>query len=369
MRLARAARAAPSGDNCQPWRLHWDGERLRVRFLAERAASFYDVEHAASWVSLGAVLTNLETAAGPLGLAVRAELFPRDEFPPTVASLTLEPAPRRDDPLAAAIEARTTNRRPYARRPLPEPLRSALEAAATSPGVTLSWATGPALARVARLAAANDRFLFEHRALHAGLVRWLRWTPEEAAAVGDGLPVAALELARWERPAFRLLASWRVARAARGLGLTALLPTRTAAIYRRSAAIGLLTVAGRDRLAFVQGGRALERVWLTATRHGVAFQPITGVTFLLLRLTLGVSTGFGPAERARLERLGRALCEVFPVLADQAPAMLFRVGFAAPPSARAPRLPLEAVLRCEGSGAAADASVRGLVGGAVERRS
>ena len=50
--LVHAAALAPSGDNCQPWRFHWDGRRLRVSFLAERAESFYDVQNTASWISL-----------------------------------------------------------------------------------------------------------------------------------------------------------------------------------------------------------------------------------------------------------------------------------------------------------------------------
>src|SRR5262249_32204986 len=73
MTLATAAARAPSGDNCQPWRFRWDGTCLRIGFLPDRAESYYDVSHAASWVSLGAVFVNLRIAADGLGIRPRIE--------------------------------------------------------------------------------------------------------------------------------------------------------------------------------------------------------------------------------------------------------------------------------------------------------
>jgi hypothetical protein len=46
--LVDAASHAPSGDNCQPWRFHWDGEYIRVVFLADRGESLYDIHNVAS---------------------------------------------------------------------------------------------------------------------------------------------------------------------------------------------------------------------------------------------------------------------------------------------------------------------------------
>ena len=160
----------------------------------------------------------------------------------------------------------------------------------------------------------------------------------------DGMPAETLELAAFERLGIRLLGSWRWARVASGLGLTRLLPYRARAIYRRSAAIALLSVQGDQREDFVRGGQVLERLWLTATRHDVAFQPITGTTFLLLRRRLVGGEGLNARHRRLLDRLDGELKQVFPECATDSPIMLFRLGLASPPSGRAPRLPLERVL-------------------------
>src|SRR5438874_6005495 len=166
--LVHAAALAPSGDNCQPWRFHWDGRRLRVSFLAERAESFYDVQNTASWISLGAVLENMQIAAAPLGMDLTVELFPAAEPEHTVAVAT----PRRARPIAApladAIEARCVNRRPYQTRPLSADVRAEIDDVLSAVrGAHLSWIDASAQkGKLAALAAENDRLLFEHRALH-----------------------------------------------------------------------------------------------------------------------------------------------------------------------------------------------------------
>ena len=340
---------APSGDNCQPWRFRWDGEALRVVFLPERAESLYDVRFAASWISLGAVLTNMAVASRQLGLELEVELFPSGEAARVVTRSRFRPGPAAGDPLHPAISRRCVNRRPYRAEPVPGEIRDELLAIGSSvPRVALDWVeTAFQKRRLASLAARNDRILFENRALHDGLYRWLRWTPAEALRTRDGMPIETLELAPHERPGFRLLGSWRCARLFAALGLTRMLPARARRIYRRSGAMALLTVDGQQPEDFVRGGEVLERIWLTATLRNVAVQPITGVTFLLLRLSMAGGEGLGPAHRRLLADVEREFLEIFPGAAGRKPAMLFRLGLGPPPSGRTLRLPLEQVLSVE----------------------
>jgi hypothetical protein len=344
--IVQAGNRAPSGDNCQPWSFCWDGRVLSITFVPERAESFYDVQSVASWISLGAVLTNMALAARQGGLRTCVELFPGHDDPHVVARVAFEAAAPESDPLVEAIARRCVNRRPYRSDRLPGAFHDELMAiAGTRPGVRLSWVDSePLKARVAAVAAQNDRVLFEHRALHEGLFRWIRWSRAEAERLGDGMPVETLELSPFERPGIRLLGSWRCARLAHALGISKALPSRARAIYRRSGAIALLTVTGRAPADFVRGGEVLERIWLTATLRNVAFQPITGLTFLVLRLTLAAGEGFTPAHRDLVEHLEGELGAVFPAAAAESPIMLFRLGLADPPSARAPRRPLEQIL-------------------------
>ncbi len=344
--VVEAALQAPSGDNCQPWRFRWDGEHLTIDFLAERAESFYDIRGLASWISLGAVMTNMTLAAGRLGFRLTVDLFRAGEATGEVARVRFHAAPPETDGLAEAISHRCVNRRAYRRERLPMAVRGELQAVASaSQGTRLSWVdTDSEKRRIAALAAQNDRILFENRALHDGLYRWIRWSRAEVEGRRDGMPVDTLELTALERPGIRLLGSWPWARMAAGLGVTRILPFRARAIYRRSAAIALLSVRGDQPEDFVRGGQVLERIWLTATRHQVAFQPITGITFLLLRRRLTGGQGLSHHHRKLLDRLAIEFERAYPEAVAESPIMLFRLGLAPPPSGRAPRLRLEQVL-------------------------
>jgi nitroreductase len=344
--VVEAAIQAPSGDNCQPWHFRWDGEHLRILFLAGRAESLYDIRSLASWISLGAVVTNMTLAAAQFGFHAAVELFPAGAVPGTVAVVRFETGSVAADQLAEAIPARCVNRRPYRQEPLPAGVREELQALAASyTGTRLSWVdTEPAKGRIAALAAQNDRILFENRALHDGVYSWIRWTRAEAERRRDGMPAETLELGPLERPGMRLLGSWRWARLAAALRISRVLPARARRIYQRSGAIALLSVRGDQPADFVHGGEVLERIWLTATRHGIAFQPITGITFLLLRMRLAGGEGLGTEHRKLLDRISAEFKSVLPEGAAENPIMLFRLGLAPPPSGRAPRLPLEQIL-------------------------
>jgi nitroreductase len=346
--LVEAGLLAPSGDNCQPWRFRWDGSALRIIFIPGRAESLYDFRSAASWVALGAALTNMSLAAGGRGFSLTVDLFPAGEAPDVVARTRLGPAPVSEDPLGEAMAARCVNRRPYRQEPVPAAVRDEMIALAHQGGATrLTWLDSePGLSRAVALAAVNDRLLIENRALHDGLYRWIRWTRDEVAHRRDGMPVESLEIAAWERPGVRLLASWAVARIAVALGAGRGFPSRARGIYRRSGAIALLSTSGDRPEDYVGGGEVLQRIWLTATRRGLAFQPITGITFLLLRLRRAGGEGLSAAHRRLLEQVDREFRQVFEG-AGETPIMLFRLGVAPPPSGRAPRLPADRVLTFE----------------------
>ena len=359
--LVAAALQAPSGDNCQPWRFVWDGHTLQIGFNAERAESLYDVRHLASWIGLGAALTNLRITAAALGYTVQTDLFPdgpdaagvaRVRFSATSPGSGTGSTPGSGTVASAAgmlpeaIARRCANRRPYRDAPLAPALREQIDAVvAATPGTHLDVADrDPGKRRLAAAAALNDRILFENRRLHDGLYRWLRWTAEETARRGDGLPIESLELAGMERLGFRAMAAWPAAVASAILGVTRMLPMRTTGVYRRSSAIALLSVDGARPEDLVRGGEALERIWLTATTEGAAMQPITGVTCLMLRQQLCNGDGLSAVHCRVLDHARRELEAVWTGCLQRTPVMLFRLGYADAPSARAPRLPAESVL-------------------------
>jgi hypothetical protein len=123
-----------------------------------------------------------------------------------------------------------------------------------------------------------------------------------------------------------------------------IIPFQSYKLCLGSSAMGLIQMPGTTPEVFVLGGRILQRVWLTATKHGLAFHPMTGITFLIQRLYLDREPGFSKAHKKLLEKAWGYIQRVFPVDRSKGIIMLFRIGYASPPPVRAPRKAINDVL-------------------------
>jgi hypothetical protein len=313
-----------------------------------RSASLLDPGHRAAHLALGAAVENAAIAAAQRGVRLRTEPFPRPRDPTVAAALGFEPAEGsldEDARLFPHLAARATNRRLGRPSPLSSDAITALADAARVRGARLDLVTGrDELAELARIVGAGERIRHLTRELHREMVDELRWSADEARRAGDGIPVEALELAPAERAALRVAARPEVAATLRELGGGRAFGERAEKSILRSSAVGLVTVGGCAAASALRGGRAVERVWLTATALGLAFQPVTALVYLFEMLDGSAATVFSAREREELRSLRARFDALFQAADGGTRLMLFRVGRAAAPSARTSRLPLEEVL-------------------------
>jgi hypothetical protein len=115
-----------------------------------------------------------------------------------------------------------------------------------------------------------------------------------------------------------------------------------------ASAVALVTIDGEAGADYVRGGRALERVWLAATRRGLAIQPYSALTYLFARLERGDGAELSPDERASLATLRARYRALFDVRAGEGEILLFRVAYADPPTALSLRRPVDDVLTIAG---------------------
>ena len=326
---------APSGDNAQPWDFSWDGRTLSLRNDPSRGAHPLNFRERASFFALGAVIENMSIAARQFGHELRVELFPNGESDALVARAAFEPldAPR-PQPLFPFIERRRTHRGAFKARPLDGEDRALLcRALNGDDAARLRLVAEPdAKRRLARAASWMDRIMFESRAMHSAIFRHFRWTARQAEQTRDGMDVRTLELPLPARLAFRLLSCWPVVRALNALGLSRLAPLSSYLNYKSASAIGLIEMPEDTPAAAVEGGRAMQRVWLTATMLGLSFQPMMGVPILIGRLKAGDSGDWTAAHRLLVREAERVMEEVLPSYPAALKVMLFRVGYAAAPS-------------------------------------
>jgi hypothetical protein len=352
-RLVAAATSAPSGGNAQPWQ--WLHHRGRLYLFFDRSrGSFIDVASTASSIAMGAAVENLILETHTMGLHVQVQQAIVESQPPIVAftfardaKALAAPEPCQFDHLASAIPLRTTNRSIGPRRPIdPDKLVELQEVTRSVVGADLAYVTSDAeLDEFATIASAAERLRVLDPSGHQDFTREIRWTTAEAQATGDGIDLATIDLTETERAGLSVARSWPVVAAMKRWDGGGAFERLTRKAIDAASCVGLLTMPTWCSQSFFDGGRALQRLWLTATQLGVAVQPVASSTFLFARLLHGGGAGLDPAATDELHALRQRFELLFPVVAHQCgEVLLIRLAIAPDPQTSALRRPIGDVL-------------------------
>lgn len=351
-RLVEAGGMAPSGGNVQPWSVTATADTLAVGFDLPRATSFLDVGRLASALALGAFVENVTIAAESLGLRFALELGDMMDDDAPLARLRFggrrDPAEVWPHPLYAFIPQRVTNRHLHEGPAVDDRTIEAITTAVQEPeGRCRCVALGTEAGRreAARLLSATDVLRMFHREMHGQMFGELRWTPEETETTRDGIDVATLELSPEAVGQLGALRSHELVvravppEAVAGLTERAIVGSSHVGCLAASLSASSASPGATLRRGLFMAGQALARLWLTATRLGVALQPWSVLPFLVLRARHFGGTGLSAAEAAEIERLGRELEQLCGLRGGEVPLFIFRLAYAPMPSARALRLP------------------------------
>lgn len=343
--ILERARWAPSGDNEQPWAFECVGEdHVVVHGYDTRHECVYDLDGSASQIALGALIETIGLAASVEGLAIEAERRPDSpvEAPLFDVRFVRHPTIAAADPIAALIESRSVHRRALSVQAL-DAAQKAQMASAVGPRFGIVWREGASeRRRMASLLFASARIRLvmpEAYLVHRDAIEWrARFSSERVPEAAVGLDPITAGLMRW------VMGSWgRVQFFNRYLAGT-WIPRLQLDVVPALACGGhffLVAESEPDGIdAYVAAGRAVQRLWLTATSLGLQLQPeVTPLIFARYsRHGIAFSKAPGMSEAAaRIERrLARELSE------DVLPRAVFmgRVGAGAAAGTRSLRRPL-----------------------------
>ncbi len=335
---------APSGDNSQPWRFEVTGSTIRIFNIPGKDNPILNVRNRGSFVAHGAAVQNMVIAAAELGFKSSLEIFPAGN-PHLVASLTLREQAAQHESLFNFITERVTNRKPYKKEPLTEEEKRELRDAARgfSGGELTILEKRSELLKMARALSVTEKVALLTPELHELFFGGMLWDEEENRRGESGLYIKTIEVPPPVQFLFRLIKRWPVMRLFNAVGFPKIAARVNAALYASSAALGAFIVNDTDEDFFHAGG-ALQRVWLTATKLGLAVQPVTGVLFLHQRVR---SPEGHPFSRKNEEAIEEAYGIIENAFSSQGKiiAMLFRVGKNGEPSARSYRKKPEITFR------------------------
>lgn len=331
-RIINYAINAPSGDNSQPWRFSIKGAKLNVFNVPRADDSFYNFRERGSLVSHGALLENILISAKTLGLQADYQILPDPTDPTLILILKFIETQPMPDPLYDYIPKRHTNRKPYLQDPLTPHEQQAL-ASSNITGIGFKILEGSEnLRTLGRALSVNERLLLENKTIHDSLFKSIRWSKSEEIASGDGLYIKTLELAYPQELAFRLFKHWRVINFLNKFSIAKIVAKDTAKLYSSAGAYGLLIMRDETAASFINLGRSLQKIWLTATKLGVSLQPTAALLYLHQRIREGEVADLAEYQINLIKESNSAIKTLFQT-ADDRPAMLFRLGKSGAPSA------------------------------------
>jgi hypothetical protein len=337
------ARWAPSVDNTQPWRFELRPDAtVVVHGFDTRDSSVYDLDGRVSQLSLGALLETIRIAATAHGLdCVVVQRRGMPDACPTF-DVRFRKSSLRPDPLVDFIKVRSVQRRPLRTRPLTIAQRQELEASVAE-DFQIRWlASFPERLGTAKMLFLNGQLrlrLPEAFEVHRKIIEWdasesLDRMPDRAL----GLDPLSLRVTRWA------LASWsRVSFLDRYLGGTLVPSFELDFVPGIACAAHFIIVAStppRDIHDYIEGGRALQRFWLTATRLGLLVQPeVSPLVFARYQREDRRYTSSGSCASLARRVTNRLTDLVGKDNLDHA-VFMGRIGSGSRPKARSTRLPL-----------------------------
>jgi len=348
--MLEAGLQAPSGENAQPWRFSVSDQTILLFNHEESDQSLYNFNGYGSLVCEGACVENMVIAGEALGKSISVTLFPDSGNKNVVAELKIidEVVDTTSAQLLAPhIPTRTTNRKPYAKVPLDTEVAQILEDAAqrfVSDQIYFKRITSRKdIASLGPFASTNEKIMLGNQELHHFFFSHLTWTEKEDTEKKVGFYIKTLELPPPIQSLFRVFAKWSVMRVLKKVGFTSLVGKGNAQTYISSSEMGLLSISSMNREQFVNVGRAFQRIWLTAESRGLSIQPLTGTIFMNFFVENIPEGHFSASERMTLKKQ-MSIIKKFSESSDHIPVVLYRIGKAPKPSARARRFTLEELL-------------------------
>lgn len=347
--IIEAACLSPSGGNAQPWKFLYRDNKLYIFHDASYSYSLLDFNNLGSYIAFGAMLENIELKAGVLALSVKSDIFPLSDDCRLVAvvSFANTDAESTFGYLATVIGTRMTNRNSTERKPLNKSDQNALTSiASTLPEAALHlFDSQEHLTEFAELLSNTERLRFLHpRGHYDTFVKELRFTKEEVESTSDGLDIntlnisqgdiAALQIAK-DPSAITFLHQWH-----KGSGFKKI----SGKNILTASSIGIVSMDGHNAQHFLQGGRAVERIWLEANHRRIAFQPISQIIFMTELFFARGKIEFNSYEQNELLDIHKRFSKIINLDQGRFPVFVFRLCYADVPSVRSLRKPIDKVL-------------------------
>lgn len=343
--LVSYASMAPSGGNAQPWRFIFRDQLLYAQIDADAGPSTLDFANMARFCALGAAVANIKLAASHVGIAVEEVA----EHDPSTLQLKLTRGEAAAANLFSYIAKRVTNRRSL--RPgqkLSASFQARIAKSAERFNAQALIIDKPdELAELSDILGHIERLRFLTKPLHDDLQEELKWTAQNVQASRDGIGLDTLELTPADRAGAFLATHWPAMQVLSQLDLGHGLKKIVHSPH--AAAFVLLRMPNRGPSGFLQGGQAMQHVWLEATAENLAVNPLSWAIYLLDHVERDGPLSQDARIKAVCQKQRQRFDKLFGPIGQDAEIILMRLGHADGPSSKSLRKPVSQIFEARSS--------------------
>jgi hypothetical protein len=174
---------------------------------------------------------------------------------------------------------------------------------------------------LANAVSGGEKITLENRNIHDFLFQHVTWNQEEDSK-NPGFYIKTFEFKPPQEILFKLFSNWSILKFFNFFGISDFISKDMENVYASSSAFGAISIKNLSRENALLSGMVLERIWLAATKDGLAFQPTTAIALLMLPIRDGALSGLSQNHIEETESI----------------VFVFRLGYADPPKARSKRI-------------------------------
>ncbi|NLI36640.1 MAG: hypothetical protein GX416_09050 [Bacteroidales bacterium] len=341
--LVEQASLAPSADNMQPWEFRRKNDSIEVycsplRMLPTDALSMF------SWISIGAAIQNIVLAATKYNLCAKVIYKEVEDTTEPVAVITFSIGTTKSA-LTDFIRIRNTNRNPFQLESIETNCMERLNQSVEKFDARIHWTTDyKHFKQMAYMDAHSSYIRLAHKPLHDELFHILRFTTKEVNEKHYGLTFESLEVPTIAVRFAKQLRYWSINQMISNLGIGRLVAKHLSTKLMRAGGICLITVSRRNRIAYIEAGRAIEQLWLTVTAEGLSAQPYGVLPQYFTKKDIEPDF-FPPLYKKAITAHEKPFYSIFPNAKNEFPALVLRLGRTDKPSLRSDeRLPIEEII-------------------------
>lgn len=329
---------APSGENCQPWKFKVSGSTVSVFNIPERDQSLYNSRQKGSYVSHGALIENIIISARVHGYIATVDLFPNKDNHTHVATILLKEGIKESDPLYESMDKRCTNRKSFSGEKLTEYQKNELTRSAFFADTRLVLMDDDSvLASLGSALALNEQILFENKKIHDFFYDHIIWDKKDEGNAG-GFFIDTLEFLPHQLGAVKLFKNWKILSLLnRVVGVARKISQENGEKYATSGTLGAIVMTSTAKEGWVNAGRSVQRMWLTATKLGLSVHPCNGTIYCMEQINDGGKNNFSEKHSTLITQAYQDIAKGF-TISEGTIGFVFRIGYADPPTARALRL-------------------------------